>query len=120
MMILGGLNAAQGLLFVLVGIMGMFDPTIFNNGADFGGGAQDPMVTAITSVGMAVLMLGSGGFIFLGGWNFYNMKSHGLAMAGAIMAVIPCLTIYCCVPGIAIGIWALIVLNKPEVKAAFR
>jgi hypothetical protein len=36
----------------------------------------------------------------------------------SIVAMVPCLG-PCCIVGIPIGIWALVVLMKPEVKAAF-
>jgi uncharacterized membrane protein len=60
------------------------------------------------------------GVILFGGIKMKNMQSYGLAMASAIMAMLPCTTGYCCIFGLPIGIWALIVLMKPEVKASFR
>jgi hypothetical protein len=39
-------------------------------------------------------------------------------MTGAISALIPC-EVYCWIPSLPFGIWALIVLNNAEVKAAF-
>ena len=36
-----------------------------------------------------------------------------------IIAMVPCIS-PCCLVGLPIGIWALVVLMKPEVKAAFR
>jgi predicted Zn finger-like uncharacterized protein len=35
-----------------------------------------------------------------------------------ILAMIPCVN--CCILGLPFGIWGLVVLNKPEVKDAFR
>jgi hypothetical protein len=46
-----------------------------------------------------------------------DLKSYGLAMTSSILAMIPCHV--CCMVGLPIGIWALIVLLKPEVKSAF-
>jgi hypothetical protein len=40
-------------------------------------------------------------------------------MAASIIAIIPCFGPCCCL-GIPVGIWALVVINKPEVKSAFR
>ncbi|MBL8850248.1 MAG: hypothetical protein JNG89_11215 [Planctomycetaceae bacterium] len=48
------------------------------------------------------------------------LKSFGVAYAGAIISVIPVLGAPCCVLGIPFGIWALVVLNNPSVKSAFR
>jgi hypothetical protein len=47
-----------------------------------------------------------------------SLRSYGFAFAAAILAMIPCLT-PCCVLGLPFGIWALVVLNKPEVKSQF-
>jgi hypothetical protein len=38
-------------------------------------------------------------------------------MAAAIMAMIPCNC--CCLLGLPFGIWALVMLMKPEVKSQF-
>ncbi len=48
-----------------------------------------------------------------------KLESYGLAMAASIIAMIPCLS-PCCLIGLPIGIWALVVLSKPEVKSAFH
>lgn len=63
------------------------------------------------------------GLVIFGAVKMRNLESRGLAMAGAIAAMVPCIGPGCCVclpTGIAAGIYALVVLNKPEVKAAFR
>lgn len=57
--------------------------------------------------------------VFLGGLKMRQLQSWGLAMGGSIVAIIPCIGSCCCI-GIPVGIWALVVLNKPEVKNAFR
>jgi hypothetical protein len=33
--------------------------------------------------------------------------------------MIPCFTGCCCIPGLAVGIWSLVVLMNRDVKAAF-
>ncbi len=64
------------------------------------------------------------GLVIFGGLKMRQLESRGLAMAGAIAALVPCIGPGCvcgCLPlGIAAGIYALVVLNKPEVRAAFR
>ncbi len=64
------------------------------------------------------------GLVIFGGLKMRQLESRGLAMASAIAALIPCFGPGCvcgCLPlGIGAGIYALVVLNKPEVKAAFR
>jgi hypothetical protein len=47
-----------------------------------------------------------------------KLERFGMAMIGAICAMAPC---SCCfMVGLPIGIWALVVLQRPEVKGAFR
>ncbi|NPC72742.1 hypothetical protein HPP05_23610 [Corallococcus exiguus] len=58
------------------------------------------------------------GLVVFGAWKMKNLQLHGLAMTVAIICCIPC-----CGPmwglGLIPGIWSLVVLNRPEVKAAF-
>jgi len=56
--------------------------------------------------------------VFLGATKMRNLQSYSFAMAASIIAMIPCIS-PCCVPGLPLGIWALVVLLKPEVKIAF-
>ena len=57
--------------------------------------------------------------ILLGAMKMKKLESYGLAMAASIIAMIPCVS-PCCLLGLPIGIWALVVLMKPEVKSAFH
>jgi len=71
---------------------------------------------AVNAVGIVVCSL-----IVLGAVKMLKLKSYGMAMASAVMVMLPCVTpCLCCVLGIPFGIWALVVLSKPEVKAAFE
>ena len=63
--------------------------------------------------------LGIIGFLAYGAWKMRTLQNYGLSVASATIMCIPCLA-PCCPFGIPIGIWALIVLNKPEVKEAFE
>ncbi|NMC20266.1 MAG: hypothetical protein GYA33_07565 [Thermogutta sp.] len=48
-----------------------------------------------------------------------QQKMRGLAVTGAILSMVPCIS--CCWPlGLGMGIWALVVLNNPGVRSAFR
>ena len=57
--------------------------------------------------------------VFMGASKMKNAESYGFAMAAAIISMIPCVS-PCCLLGLPLGIWALVVLMKPEVKAAFQ
>ena len=48
-----------------------------------------------------------------------DLESWGLCVAASILVMIPCIS-PCCLIGLPIGIWCLVVLNRPEVKAAFH
>lgn len=48
-----------------------------------------------------------------------ELNQYGLCVAASILAMIPCIS-PCCIIGLPIGIWCLIVLTKPEIKTAFH
>lgn len=68
------------------------------------------MVLGLVGEVMAVL-------IILGALNMRRLKSRGFAMTGAILAMLPISC--CCVAGLPIGVWAMVVMLKPDVAAAF-
>ena len=52
-----------------------------------------------------------------GSLNAMRLRGYGLAVVGAIGAMVP--PAITCTVGLPIGIWMLVVLNRPGVKAAF-
>ena len=78
------------------------------------------MMDQTTRVVMILVM-----FLIMGWWllvllaavQMKGLRSFGFAMTGAILAMIPCNV--CCLLGLPFGIWALVVLNRPDVKSAF-
>lgn len=70
-------------------------------------------------IAMNVIAVGVGVVVLVGAQKMKRLESHGFAMAASILALVPCIS-PCCVVGIPIGIWSLVVLAKPEVKGAFR
>ncbi|MCS7305211.1 MAG: zinc-ribbon domain-containing protein [Thermoguttaceae bacterium] len=58
--------------------------------------------------------------VLLGAIRMKKLQSYGFAMTAAILSIIPCTSPCCFLIGTPIGIWALVVLNDPAVKAAFR
>lgn len=67
----------------------------------------------------SIICLAFAGFTIFAGLQMRSLKNWGVALAGAILVMIPCSTNCCCCLGIPIGIWALLTLTKPEVKSAF-
>jgi hypothetical protein len=66
----------------------------------------------LVGLGLAVVCL-------FGAIQMMKLRSYGLAMTTAILMLIPCGNC-CCLLNIGVGIWLLVVLSKPEVKAAFQ
>jgi len=75
-------------------------------------GAQGPLAGVIN-----LLIAALNGFVLFGAMKMLRLQSQGLAMAASIVAMLPCQC--CCLLGLPFGIWALVVLNKPEVKSHF-
>ncbi len=67
---------------------------------------------------MTLIHLPVAGLLILGGINMRRFQTFGLAVMAAIVALIPCHAGF--VIGLPVGIWALMILAKPEVKRAFR
>ncbi|HSY74359.1 MAG TPA: DUF4339 domain-containing protein [Dongiaceae bacterium] len=69
------------------------------------------IATNFFSLAMSVLVL-------VGASKMQSLRSYEFAFAASIVAMVPCLT-PCCILGLPFGIWALVVLCKPEVKSQF-
>jgi len=69
--------------------------------------------------GMAFLSLVLAPLVIYGAVQMMGGRKYGLSKAAAIVSILP-LTSCCFLVGIPIGIWALVVLGKPDVKAFFK
>ena len=118
-----GLMIAGGL-----GLVGNIHLLLLHFGALAIGG-----LSSIAGGGMGGMMAGSIGLFFrivglaaccvvlYGGMQMKGLKNYTMALVACIVAVIPCfIPCPCCFIGIGAGIWGIIVLIKPEVKAAFE
>lgn len=110
--VIGGLLAILG---VVTNIMGASFMTMEGMGDQETMQALSGGVIGIVFnlIGMAVCVL-----IWVAAGKMQRLESSGLVMTASIVAMVPCIS-PCCLIGLPIGIWALIVLNKPEVKEAF-
>jgi len=120
LMVLAGLSVGVALLAVLGNLLGT-GLTAANMSRYGGDQRMMQMMSGAIGIIMAVVWVIVDVVIFMGAMKMKNLQSRGFAMAAAILAMIPCVGGHpcCCVLGLPIGIWALIVLMKPEVKAAF-
>jgi hypothetical protein len=57
--------------------------------------------------------------VIYGAVKMQRLESYGLAVTSSILSLIPCVTCCCCL-GLPFGVWSLVVLNRPEVRASFR
>jgi len=112
---LGGLAQIAGILLNalgagagMAGMEGQPDAPAWANAMSGGIG----IVSGIVGLIMAVVIL-------LGALKMKKLESYNFAMTAAVIAMVPCIS-PCCLIGLPIGIWALVMLNKPEVKGAFH
>jgi hypothetical protein len=75
---------------------------------------QGPMAIVSSLVGLAI-----SGLIIYAAQKMRVLEGFALVVTATILAMVPCTSPCCCI-GIPVGIWVLVVLFKPEVKAAFR
>ena len=69
-------------------------------------------------IGFSCLHLAASVLVIFGGLKMKKLESHGLCILASAVALIPCFC-PCCMVSIPIGIWALVTLNKPEVRSHF-
>jgi hypothetical protein len=118
LMVVAGLSIAYGLFSLVTSLTGGGIPAELLNDPKF----QEfrPWMERSQSFGAIgpLFQIALNGVVLFGALKMKNLENFGLSMAAAIIACIPCCS--CCCLGIPVGIWALVVLNKPEVKSAFR
>jgi hypothetical protein len=120
LMVTGGIGLALALLNIVMAALGAGGvPPEMLNDPQFE--QIRPFLERSQSFGIFgnLITLALSGVTLFGGLKMKNLENYGLAMAASIIAIIPCFGPCCCI-GIPVGIWSLVVLNKPEVKSAFR
>ena len=72
-------------------------------------------------VAVAIMQLALSAFFIFAAVKLRKLESYGLVMTATILSMLPCFApSCCCVIGLPIGIWILVMLAKPEVKSAFH
>jgi len=114
--IVGGIFSFLGLIMSFLGTS--VSSIMSNRVEDF-----DDRYTQIFegAAGIAFSLIGIlvAAFIIYAALKMKNLSQYGLCMVASILAMIPCIS-PCCIIGLPIGIWCLVVLTKPEIKAAFH
>ncbi len=81
--------------------------------------SQGDNMMAAYLVGLNVIATSAGVLILVGALKMLKLRSYSWAMVTSILVMIPGIS-SCCLAGIPVGIWALMVLSNPDVRAAFE
>jgi phage FluMu protein Com len=111
------LTAAAGVILRVAGIA----ISVLKVGVGAGGrpGMMPAMIPGGAAIALDSFALILAIVVLIGALKMKSLENYALAMAVSIIAMIPCLG-PCCLLGIPFGIWSLVVLLDPQVKAAFR
>jgi hypothetical protein len=118
LLVTAGIGIAVQVLSLILNVLG-----VGMGAAGAGGGGEQEQMMQMFSGGIGIVMglvaIVIGIVVLLGALKMKKLESYGLAMAATILAMVPCIS-PCCLIGLPIGIWSLVVLLKPEVKSAFH
>ena len=116
LIITGGLNAAFGLCGLIGGIIQINNPAnrpiVGSEAERFGYYTGQSAVVIVF-----LLSLVTAPVIIYGAVKMFKWSSYNWAKASSILAIIPLTS--CFLIGAPFGIWALVVLSRPEVKMFF-
>jgi hypothetical protein len=112
LIVVAGIAIALQLLAIVINLIGAAGPAAF-------GGEYAHLASGAVGIVLSIVNIAMAGFIIFGAIQMKNLASHTMALVAAILALIPVCNFPCCVLLVPFGIWALVVILKPEVKAAF-
>lgn len=107
---------------IVIGLIGLgFDVFLLASGAAARLDEMHPgrIIQIYVRTFWGILLVIASIFVLYGAIQMKQLKDYQTARSAAIVALIPCLG-PCCLLGIPFGIWALVVLSKPDVKNAFN
>ena len=73
-----------------------------------------PFLPTLLGVGVVGSLI-----VLVGGISMLTRLSRGLSIFASLLAMIPFVSSCCCMIGLPVGIWSLVVLFSADVKAAF-
>jgi hypothetical protein len=110
LMVAGGLSLAFTLFYILlvsvIGVAAIADKQ-----------TADALPGVGIMIGAAVVKLALDALTLYGAWQMRQLRNWGLSMTAAICAMLPCSV--CCLLGLPLGIWAVVVLIDRDIKQAF-
>jgi hypothetical protein len=107
MMIVGGLGLAFAAFAILAAILGLRRQP---------GQPEDLALTTADYISAFVSLIWAI-VVLAGGLKMKSLSGRGSALTAAIVALLPCNAL--CLLGLPVGIWAIMTLNRDDVKAAF-
>lgn len=111
----GVLNGVWAILNLITYIWFGIAPQVARFPAEYKDSAY---ILILIGIGFLVINLITAPFIIYGAVQMIKGRKYGLSKIAAILALIPLLSFGFLI-GIPFGIWALILLGKPEIKDAF-
>ena len=76
-------------------------------------------INGILQVFSTLIHLAGAAFVIYAALQMMKLRGWTIAVVASFLVMVPCFTSCCCLIGIPIGVWSLVVLFKPDVKAAF-
>lgn len=116
--IIGALSSLGTLVSLLIGISFLSTSRIYSELPDDIPIDIEELFQGTFAIGSSFVGIIVAVFIIFAALKMKDLEQWGLAFTASILAMIPCIS-PCCIIGLPIGIWCLVVLTKPEVKNAF-
>jgi hypothetical protein len=110
------------ILLLVVDLVGRIFNLASGEIPNFGNQNLDPQalyIGAVIGAVLSVVFIALQVVVIIGSLKMISLSNYRMAMTTAVLSVIPCVSGYCII-GIPFGIWALVLLKDPVVKAAFR
>lgn len=113
LIVIGGLDLLTGLVLAVAGVTSLARDTSRS-------GTEVNVVRAgflTVQIGIPLVCLAIGAAVLLGGVALLRGRSRRAGTVAAVLALVP---VSCCFPaGVGVGIWALVVLTRDDVRDAF-
>jgi hypothetical protein len=116
--IIGALSCLGTLVSLIIGISFLSIPDIYSKLPDDIPLNIEEFFQGSFAIGSSFVGIVVAALVIFASLKMKELKQWGLAFTASILAMIPCIS-PCCIIGLPVGIWCLVVLTKPEVKNAF-
>jgi len=116
--IIGALSCLGTLISLIIGMSFLSIPEIYSELPDDFPLNIEEFFQGSFAIGSSFIGIIVAALIIFASLKMKELKQWGLAFTASILAMVPCIS-PCCIIGLPVGIWCLVVLTKPEVKNAF-